>query len=139
VTVLIFVITAGLTFVNITNLPSSTIGLFQGMAALLIMSYIAYFDHFSGRILLSALICSTLFGLVVFLIDKHALNYLNGGVTNLVISLAFYYFGIQYVQKNDQMNDEKPVFGLGDVYGLRALRFMLGLPDSLWGLLLTHI
>jgi len=37
------------------------------------------------------------------------------------------------------MNDENSVFGLGDVYGLSALRFMLGFSDSLWGLLLTHI
>lgn len=139
VPVLIFVVTAGVTLVYITKQSYSTIWLFQCMTALLIMSFIAYYDHFSGHIPLFSLVCSTLFGLYVLLLDKQASNFLLGGVTNLIISLTIYLFGVLYVLKSDQMHDEKLVFGFGDVYGLSAMGFLLGFSDSFFGLFLTLI
>ncbi len=133
---LIFLISVSLIFLYITRQPDSLIGLFQGIASILIISTIAYFDQFSGRIPVFILIFSIMFGLMVFIIEKHS-NFLLGGLSNLLISLIIYFFGELFSRRYEHLHRKHTPFGFGDVYGFSSLGFLMGYPDSFWSILLT--
>lgn len=136
---LTFSISAGLSFCLLANPPETMLELFQGIAVIVILSMVAYFDHFSRHIPAYLMIISFVFSLFIFAIDKQKTNFLIGGLSNFIISLSIYYCGNCYSKKIKQSSDNLPAFGFGDVYGLSALGFLLGFPKSMWGLVLALI
>ncbi|MEA3326049.1 MAG: hypothetical protein U9R53_01875 [Chloroflexota bacterium] len=117
----------------------STPALIHGLTTLIIMSSIAYIDLLTGHIPALSLVCSVIFGWIPYLLNDQIIQFLIGGVSNLLLGWIAYHFGVQYFRKSTNKTLKFSAFGFGDIYGLGALGFLLGFPDSIFGFFLTLI
>ena len=120
---------------KILNKRKNELFLYQGVTAV----GIGYRTKAGKKTPELSLVCSVIFGWLPYLLNDQFIQFLIGGVSNLLLGWITYHFGVQYIRKSTHKTLKFTALGFGDIYGLGALGFLLGFPVSFFGFSLTLI